>query len=48
MNLRQPFTGVAAFSAQRRTRGDKAMYYEDREPNFFDKLWLCLYRYWND
>jgi hypothetical protein len=24
------------------------MYYEDREPNFFQKLWLCLYHYWND
>jgi len=24
------------------------MYYEDSEPTFLEKLWLCLYHYWND
>jgi len=28
--------------------GVQAMYYEDREPNFLGKIWICLCRYWND
>jgi len=26
----------------------QAMFYEDREPTFLDKVWICLCRYWND
>jgi hypothetical protein len=26
----------------------RAMYYEDKEPGFLDRVWLCLWHYWND
>jgi hypothetical protein len=26
----------------------RAMYYEDEEPGFLGRVWLCVWHYWND
>jgi hypothetical protein len=35
-------------SAPMKNKSGEPMFYEDREPTFFDKVWICLCRYWND
>jgi hypothetical protein len=43
------FSGRAPNSPQQidQQKG-RTMYYEDEEPGFLGRVWLCLWHYWND